>query len=242
MHTVQLITEFSSSSFQVGLLKKSLFKLGLNQIIDITHQIRLGNITEAAFVCKQVLIESDNHFITLVLVGNSTKKIVYNFYNNWLILPDNGLLNLIFPEIDLHHLWSANQFTLEETLEIVKNNKLELLTPNPHYVIKYPKKSNNTGECLIGERIFSDELGNVYFNIQKNEVFDFLNGSSFKLKIQHVPNVFFYEIKDSVHQVDEGVAVFTFNKTGYLKLSINQGNAMKLFRLKDDTKLMIEKI
>lgn len=242
MHTVQLITEFSSSSFQVGLLKKSLLKLGFNQIIDITHQIRLGNITEAAFVCKQVLGISDTNFITIVLVGDASKKIVYNFSNNWLILPDNGMLNLIFQEIDLHHLWAANHIPLDDILGFIKNDNLDKLTPNPHYVIKYPKKANNTGDSLIGERIFSDELGNVYFNVQKSEVDQFLNNSQFRLKIQHVPNVLFYEIKESVHQVEEGVAVFTFNKTGYLKLSINQGNAMKLFRLKDDTKLMIEKI
>jgi S-adenosylmethionine hydrolase len=92
-----------------------------------------------------------------------------------------------------------------------------------------------TAEC-----IYADRLGNCYFNIRKDQFEAFTGTRLFHIRIQHYLGVEFKKLVEIIRDANPGEAIFRFSKSGYLMLQIHQGNAKQLFRIKDDTKIIIE--
>ena len=96
------------------------------------------------------------------------------------------------------------------------------------------------GEIATAECIYTDHVGNCFFNIRKEQFEQFTTSRHFLIRIQHIPGVEFKRINQSILEADQSEAIVRFSKSGYLKLQIRQGNAKQLFRIKEDTKIIIE--
>jgi S-adenosyl-L-methionine hydrolase (adenosine-forming) len=239
---VFLISDFQSDSYKIGLLKHAILSIYKDiDIIDITHNIRLNNTIEASFVARQLQLTDNQGDIVVIRVGKPKKTIVYQHLLNLYILPDNGLLTMLFDHPDLKNVYYADNHHEAQIIALFKNGQLDTLKPAGNsMVISYNKQLNIQGDFIICEVVYSDKHGNCYFNLTKERFEGFVNGKKYNFRIQHYTGQVFSEVGKSVNDVNPGDALLTFSRSGYLKLQINLGNAKQLFRIKDDTKIILE--
>ncbi len=241
MAFIQLISDFQTGAYKIGVLKQHLLNAFENiAIIDINHDIRLNNINEAAFIAKQLPKTDKTLTITYIQVGYAHRLIIYQQNLHWYILPDNGLLSLIFDINDLNNLYTLNNNSEIEAIDAILNQGK--LLPSGAIVLKSLKKPVIEENRVICERIYTNKLGNCYFNLQKNEFENVFSQIPFSARIQFVPSITFSKISGHLKNEEQGSALLTFSKSGYLKLAIKDGNAAQLFRIKEDTKLIIDKV
>jgi len=239
---VFLISDFQSDSYKIGLLKQSILSKHNNiDIVDITHNIRLNNTIEAAFVSKQLQLSDNQRDIVIIRVGKPARLIVYQHLLNLYILPDNGLLTMLFEQPDFKQVYSIPNNQETQAMQLFLEGRLNTLeTAGSSMQISYNKQLNIHQDFILSEVLFSDKNGNCYFNLKRELFNEFVQGKKYNIRIQHYTGQVFSEISNSVNDVNPGDALLTFSHSGYLKLQINLGNAKQLFRIKDDTKIIIE--
>lgn len=223
---------------------QSRLKQGLKDIdiIDITHDIKPQNIVEASFVLKHLSADGQTPVITIVSMGEDARQIIYQHDLQWYILPDNGLLTLVFEAPDKNKTFAIQPDELITAIKVITDGKGSTLQPAGNTVMRYPKKPMVHEQMIVTERIFTDKLGNCYFNLTQSAFDEFFEPNRFRARIQYVPGTFFYKISRNLSDVEPGDSLLSFSKQGFLKLSINQGNASQLFRIKENTQIIIEKI
>ncbi len=243
MAIIQLISDFQSGSYKIGLLHSQLRQSTKDiDIIDISHNIRLQNIVEAAFVINQLEIDENQNIITLIKIGSEGKNIIYKNKNNWFIFPNNGLLSLVFEIGKNEAIYVCENSELMETINQLLRNDMSRLIRIENMVFRTQKRPMEIENMLVCERIYTDPHGNCYFNLNKSQFDQTFEIGRFTAKIQFVRDAKFYEIHADYNDVGQGVALLMFSKTGFLKLAINQGNASQLFRIKENTQISISKI
>ncbi len=242
MSIVFLISDFQSDSYKIGLLKHGILsKLKNVDIIDITHNIRLNNTIEAAFVARQIQLTDNQGDIVVIRVGKSRRLVVYQHLLNLYILPDNGLLTMLFDNPDLKQVYEADNGQETQVMELFLQGRLnELKSAGESLSISYNKQVNINRDFIISEVLFWDQHGNCYFNLTRDLFEGFVKNKKYNIRIQHYIGQVFSQVSNSVNNVNPGDAVITFSRSGYMKLQINLGNAKQLFRIKDDTKIIIE--
>lgn len=237
-----MISDFQSNSYKTGILKTELLNRLKNvEIVDITHQIRLNNTIEAAFICKQVQKTDNQGNIILVKVGSSKEILVYQHLLNLYIFPNNGLLSMVFETFkkdEVYILPAGNE--IEAILAFQNNNLSELPLAGNKQIMRYNKQMQISSDMLLTECLYTDGHGNCYFNITEEQFKEFVKGKPYQIRIQHYTGQVFKTIKNHINDVDPGDALFRFSSSGYIKLQINLGSAKQLFRIKDDTKIIIE--
>ncbi len=242
MSLVFLISDFQSDSYKIGLLKHNILSKHRElDIIDITHNIRLNNTIEASFVARQLQLSDNQENIIIIRVGKSRRLIVYQHLLNLYILPDNGLLTMLFDQPDFKQVYTASNEQEAEVIDLFLNGRLnELTAAGSKISISYNKQLNIQQDMIICEVLFSDKHGNCYFNLTRDLFEGFVKDRKYNMRIQHYTGQVFSQVGQSVHDVNPGDALISFSRSGYLKLQINLGNARQLFRIKDDTKIILE--
>lgn len=242
MSLVYLISDYQQGSFKIGLLRsKWLNALGKPEIIDITHDIHLNNTIEAAFVEKQIQYPENLNIITVLKIGEQKESIVYQHSDRLYILPNNGLIGMLFEKFDPSRAYLIDSRNETDAARLYLENKLDRLEKAGQRLhIRSLKKVQFTSNIAVAEMVYFDKHGNCYFNITKDQFSEFVGDKKFQIKVQHQVNFFFDEIKESVNDVEPGLSLLRFSNSGYLKLQINMGDAKKLFRVKEDTKIIIE--
>jgi S-adenosylmethionine hydrolase len=110
------------------------------------------------------------------------------------------------------------------------------------FVQYLPKQSFERGNYLITECIHIDLHGNCYYNLDKATFDCFIDQHQFIVKVQHYSSIITQTISKSINDIPQGNAGICFIESGYIKLLVNMGSAQKLFRIKENTQLIIEKI
>lgn len=243
MAIIQLISDFQAGSYKIGLLHSELLQtLKDVDIVDISHDVKLQNIVEASFILKHLQSTDNQTKIVLVNIGLTQRKIIYQHHNNWFILPDNGLISLLFEIKKDDQVYGVQNDDLIEAIRSLLENKTKHLTKVNDYILKTQKKPMVHENMIVCERIFTDKLGNCYFNLSKEVFEDFFEPGRFNAKIQFVRDTNFYKISRQYNDVNPGDSLLMFSKIGFLKLAINQGSAAQLFRIKENTQIIIQKI
>jgi len=242
LQSIFLISDFQDQSFQIGLLKAALLRsIPNSQFIDVTHAVKLNNTIEAAFISRSLLEELPEQSICVMAVGQTNTWVAYPYLTSLILCPNNGLLSMTLPDLNHRQAVLFNQSKLEQVLAQWMNNKtIEHDLPLDQLEIRYNKKPQFNEQICIAECAFIDGNGNCYFNIKRDELNDFLKQRPFSIKIQHYNGQLFTKIHKQVNDVVSGDALFRFDHLGHLLFQVNQGSAKQLFRIKDDTKIIIE--
>ena len=238
-----IISDYQTNTYQLGLLKQNLYAVSNNtQIIDFYHNIRLNNVNEAAFILKQLKHNDNQPFVVIAKVGAAQSYIVYQHLLNFYIVPNNGLLSLLFPTINKEKLWKVNSESIAQAYQAILDNKVNELLQASDFVQYLPKQSFERGNYLITECIHIDLHGNCYYNLDKDTFDRFIDQHSFVVKVQHYSSIITQSVSKSINDIPQGNAGICFIESGYIKLLVNMGSAQKLFRIKENTQLIIEKL
>lgn len=149
---------------------------------------------------------------------------------------------MMFEQPDFSKVYAIDRHQEANAIGLFKEKMLYTLpSALPGLVKRYMKQPQVNGHYISTEFIYADKHGNCYFDLRK-DVFDaFAEGRKYSVRIQHYPSLEFDNLNRDLGDVTPGDALFSFSSSGFLQLQMNMGNARQLFRIRDDTKIIIER-
>ncbi len=246
MQFITLTTDFGTQDFYVGALKGALLKrVPTLNLVDISHDIEPFDIVRGAFVLANVWREFPEGTIHLIGVNcvyqPDYRFVVARHEEHYFIAPDNGLLSLLFSNLEPGNLRNlsaepAEHFAVKnifadavahlaegkpfEELGVYAAPLLERISIQP--VI--------TPTRIRGTVIHVDNFENVVVNIRREVFESAVHGRPFSLYFKRNDPI--TQLSGNYCDVAEGEQLCLFNMAGYLEISVNMGRAATLFGLK----------
>lgn len=218
------------------------------QIIDISHEIIPHNILDAAFIFKQAYKSfppQSIHIIAVDLASSNNLQLLYFYHEHMhFIVPDNGILSLIFDSIP-------------STIIAVQNVKQALfkdfVNVIPEVVATIARHEAIEGVQVTSIRTYTTQRSIIYPDMIKGMVMyiDHFDNAITNISIDEFTSVrkdrdyeiFFgkniLKLSDSYAGVPEGEKLCLFNRYGLLEIAINKGNASGLLNLRGNSMVQI---
>lgn len=256
MSIVTLTTDLGLSDHYVAVVKGELLKADSGvRIIDISHEIKPFDIAEAAFVLKN----SYEHFPagTYHIVGVNTQQrenmgfLVIEIAEQIFIGPDNGVFTLVFDELP------AKIFRLKNDAQSNYNTfPMGSIMVNAFKHLSSGKNISEIAEAtrniqtlipmhaIFNERyirasvIHFDRFENAILNIRKKEFDEISRGRNFQLHFHRNDDI--RGISRNYFDGNESEILCFFNSSGYLEMSMNQGNIGSLLGLRIGDTVQLE--
>jgi S-adenosylmethionine hydrolase len=253
MPIITLTTDFGLKDYYVGLVKGTLLsKAPTLQLVDISHNIAVYDIVQAAFILKNCFAAFPPGTIHIVSISNYSAKqpcfLAIRYAGHYFIGPDNGVFSLMFDQKITKDVYEINHvdndfFPIKDTFaEAVAH----LLSGKPFNEIGHPLESieeritfqpviNNSE--MRGTVIYIDNYENVITNITR-QVFERARAGRF-FAIYYKRHNPITRLSDRYSDVAEGETLCFFNAAGCLEIAINQGKAASLHNLRLEDAIQI---
>ena len=243
MSIITLTTDLGVSDYYVGKLKGYLLsKIPSAHLVDISHAVTSHDISTAAYFvksAKEAFPARTIHIINVYTIyGSESKMLLYQHEDSYYIAPDNGVLSLIFPNLDpsqVRIIRSNNKEdslfeTLAHTSACVANGLIEECSdPALTFTQRLSVQPVTGANEIRGTIIHVDHMENVITNISR-EVFDkYRNGRDYEIYFKHNDPI--TEISHTYADVPVGEIVCLFNDGDMLEIAINMGKASTLHGL-----------
>lgn len=256
MAVITFMSDFGEEDHYVAAVKASVLSQNSSiAVIDISHQIKAGDIGQAAYLLQNVFRDFPKGTVHLCAVGtlsrDHTKLIALKIEDHFFVGSDNGIFSLISEErpLAIVDINSANPITSTFPSKYVMapvaaklangSNIHEMGAPLSEIKELFARKLKVTKREIAGNVIRVDHYGNLITNIARAEfeTIQKLNGNaSFEITIGR-------ETVSQIHQsytdVESGDCCVFFNSNGLLEIGINKGNAAELLGLKLDTPIVM---
>lgn len=252
MAIVTFTTDLGTRDFYLAALKGTIIAhAGSVRLVDISHQIKLFDIKEAAFTIRNAYRYFPPGSIHLVHVNSTdaNSKLLLGLKDGHYFLTfDTGLLSLAFDETQMviyqvnEELLYQNSLLFESGIakviellekEFTPSDFGHLTTDTLHLKLLQPICQPGS---IRGTIVYFDHFGNGITNISKKMFADFIGEKSFTV-FANVGNT--KQISQQYSDVEEGDMVCLFNSTGYLEVAMNKAKAELLMGLKIDMPVMI---
>jgi len=247
--TIALLTDFGLDDYYVGVMKGVITSINTNvSIIDINHNIPQGNIRKGAYqlLASYKYFPPQTIFVIVIdpSVGTSRKAIIVKTEEYFFISPDNGLLtyvleylgndNIKIIEISNQNYILSNKsntfhgrdvfapisahLSLNNNIEIFGNSINNIVKIQMHPIIK-------TKNFIKGSLFDIDRFGNLITNIP-SKVFEANNIREISIKEIKLEN-----LAKTYNDVKTGQILALIGSSGYLEISVNQGNAQNFLKI-----------
>ena len=253
---IGLLTDFGQKgAHYVASMKAVIMKINPKaKIIDVSHEINPFSIIEASYIIKATINYFPENSIFIIVVdpgvGSSREILGLKTYSNYFLIgPNNGLFGLALEpnEISLCVELNKEEYFLDSIaktfhgrdimaplaahLSLGKNLKDlgdMFLNENLLSIKKYdnlPLYDNNRIKCYIQ---YIDNFGNAITNIIVNNLENLTKiNQGEDLFVEFNNKKFKGKFTSYFGSVPIGSLLFLRGSTGYLEISINQGNAQK---------------
>ncbi len=247
MPFITLTSDIGQKDYLPGAIKGLLLQLVPGGILtDISHNLTPFNYPQAAYVCRNAIMNFPDFSFHIVLVNlfeNKREHLLMAFHNKQYILcADNGLLTMIVegkPEMiiglpmDQQLTKNVLQVTsiFGKTIQAVVNGqKIHTIgIPDINIQEKNPLRPLYGENWIEGQIIFIDHFENVIINITREDFEKQRQGRRFTIAFKRDEVI--DKISESYADVPEGEKLALFNSSGYLEIAINKGNAAGLLGL-----------
>jgi len=257
MAIITLTTDLGSKDYYVASVKGAILSQTPDvSIIDITHDVPVFNFSKAAFIIKNCYQDFPEGTIHIIGVSSESSidipHVVVYKDGHYFIGADNGIFSLIFdspPEkiVELNIMLDTDRVTFPTkdvfvkaachiarggTMEVIGKAKAELEVRTLFSAVS----ENN---IIRGMASYIDHYGNIITNITEQLFKSYGRGRRFTIFFRN-SNYEISHITDSYNSVPEGERVAMFSSTGFIEIAVNNGNASKLFGLKENDIIRIE--
>lgn len=273
MSIITLTSDFGNLDYRIAAVKGSILSLNEDvHIVDISHEIDAFNLIQASYIVRNAYKYFPKGTIHILSVDSfhhkSRKNIVCKADGHYFVAADNGLLSLIFYDINPEAIY---EITLNNRFDdIVSFTPADVFVPAAVHIangglpevigrkidtarkLSFPKPVYNDSEkMIIGEVMYIDNFGNIISNINKdlfetigkgyeNFTIKFRNLSLSKVFTSHTEVVSDWERETEFH----GQSAAIFNASQLLELTIYKGSrkngAKSLFGLNLGENIYIE--
>jgi len=261
MKLITFLTDFGLKSGYVAQMKGVLHSLSSEvTCVDISHQISPQNIREGAFLLRSVIPYFPRGTIHVGVVdpgvGTQRRGIVIATRRHIFVGPDNGLL---FPAARLFGDFAAYEITNQSLFKnpvshtfhgrdiftpvaahICNGLAFDKIGPRIEDVVELSFQKPSILEHLImGNVLYIDGFGNIVTNICSKEIEDIASiGDELILQINNERKRILFA--RSYAQVEENTLLAVIGSTGFLEISMNQGNASKTLHVSADDFFQIQ--
>lgn len=252
MRIVTLTTDFGSGNSYIASLKGAVFSGNTDcQIVDITHEINNFELAEGAFVLENTYKFFPENTINILAVNcfysDKLRLLVLKKESYCFIAPDNGILSLIFDELDVDELFSFDYYPSLMDFSKIVSQIIDLLLSDSdlntlackvdNFVRRISLKPVISADTIGATVLFSDKFGNLILNLKK-EIFLKIQRNR-KFKIFYSPRNYFDVISKNYNDVGIGDELCFFNSSGNLEIAVYMGNASELLGLTKDSPVQV---
>ncbi|MBP1700756.1 MAG: Chlorinase [Deltaproteobacteria bacterium] len=248
---ITLLTDFGIKDPYVASMKGVILNINPQcTLIDITHHVNPHDIQEGAFLLAKTYSYFPKGTIHLAVVdpgvGGARKPILLVTQNYLFVGPDNGLFTLVakrervkqvidltnkkyfLPQISttFHGRDIFAPVAAYLSLGIPPSNFGEKLDHRVKLNLKEPVLR---GKKLFGEIVLIDHFGNLISNIDQPRFTNFAKCYPFVIRIgeKAISN-----IKKGYWEGKKQETIALFGSGGFLEISINEGNAQRVLKVK----------
>lgn len=257
---VCLLTDFGLFDHYVGTMKGVLLAAEPEaQIIDLTHDIPPQNVRVGAY---QLMASVQYHpkgtlFLCVVDPGvGSDRKIIYVEAGDWrFIAPDNGLLSWVLDRvppkriIDISNApglpkkpgqtFHGRDIMAPVAGRILKGEDPTAMGPTLSSFVKIPfPQVKKIGAMWTGEVIARDRYGNLISNFRSSDIAPFVSKAKIWIELNDRPDTI-RGISTAYASVAPGKLVAIEGSTGFIEISVRDGNATQKTKLKEGDKLTL---
>ncbi len=255
---ITLLTDFGLKDPYVASMKGVMLSINPQcSLIDITHQVKPHDIREGAFTLTQAYASFPRGTIHLAVVdpgvGGPRKPVLFVTKNYFFMGPDNGLLTIALKTEILKQvvLLTNKKFFLPETSSTFHGR--DIFAPVAAYLslgvkpqsfgppvkswheISFPDPGMKQGK-LVGEVVHVDAFGNLVSNIDREMLLQFVDGQPFLIR---VGKRIIRGLKKGYWEGSKGEPVALIGSGGFLEISIREGNAQRILKVKRGDKITV---
>lgn len=245
MQIVSLTTDFGIRDYYVAELKASILSKARDiQFVDVSHHIQPYDIVEAAHFVGNVYPSFPENSIHIIAVDiyyqKEIKYCIMHHQGHYFVAPDNGVLSLLFPELealdvyevdirDLAHSSTASVYAhivgfIHHNLPIDEIGS-KMTSVNRKLQIQPVVTSSQIRATIM----HVDHYENVIVNVKK-EQFDKV-GKHRNFQLYYKQNEPIDIMSRRYSDVPVGDVLCRFNSAGYLEIAINMGKASSMLNL-----------
>jgi S-adenosyl-L-methionine hydrolase (adenosine-forming) len=245
---ITLTTDFGVKEPYAGVIKGVIYSANpVARIVDITHEIPAHNIVNAAFTlswsCDFFPIGTVHIAVVDPEVGGKRLNIAVKTDHYFFVGPDNGTFSLVLSReknVEIREIKNP-AYMLDKVSRtfhgrdvyapcagrLSASGNFSDVGPVVTQLCKlvYPKVKQD-GNILSGEIVSVDTFGNLITNISRQSLQSFIGKRKFEI---YFGGERFYEIKDYYSEVLKGTPLVLYGSSGYLEISMNEGNAASYF-------------
>ncbi len=241
---ITLLTDFKPKDGYSGMMKGVILSINPQcRIIDLAHEITSQHVMEAAFVLGYSYRYFPKGSIHVVVidpgVGGERRPIAVETRDYTFVGPDNGVFSLILQEAEAIRVFelSCREYFLPEVSNTFHGR--DIFSPVAAHLsrgillkdmgdeiknfvrINLPRPRLSGGE-IEGEILYIDGFGNLITNIDQQLITDFAGGEPFTVEIGKIR---INRVLASYCEAGKGELLAIFGSSGFLEISVNQGNA-----------------
>jgi S-adenosyl-L-methionine hydrolase (adenosine-forming) len=253
MSIVTLLTDSGESDHYVAAIHARIISTNPGvRIVNISHNIKPGDIGHAAFVLRSVFREFPKgtvHAVGVDAIGNRGDLfIAMQLEDHFFVGTDNGIFGLI-TEKSHQHLVQLNSGSLSDSTfperDILAPAAAKLASgvsitdlgkPLAAFKRMIDRQVKATKKQITGQVVRVDNTGNLITNIPK-QAFDILSKN--KGYTVQFGGEKFRRIHTQYNQAEQGECFLIFNSLGLLEIGIYKGNASELLGLSYDSTVNI---
>jgi len=256
---VTLTTDFGLKDPYVAEMKAVILNINPNAtIVDITHEIAKFNIRMGAYILASASPYFPKGTIHAAVVdpgvGTKRRPLLIQTERSYYIGPDNGVIALAAKNQDITHIYEVTNRKLmlskissifhgrdvfaPAAAHLANGTPPEEFGPEIRKVVM-PEfaKIIRRKDMLIGEVMHIDSFGNIITNFGEKEVE--------LMKIKHIANVKLRNAKLKLRfckayaDVEPQKPLALIGSHNFLEISINQGNAAEIFKIRSGDKVTL---
>ncbi|MCF6169851.1 MAG: SAM-dependent chlorinase/fluorinase [Bacteroidales bacterium] len=255
MAIITLISDWGDSDYYTAVVKGSIYKQMPDvQIVDITHNIKAFQISQAAYVLRNTFPDFPDGTVHIIGVNSEESMdqphTVAFYKEQYFIGTDNGIFSLLFdgePDkvIELDIPQEAESFTFSSrdrfakaAVHLAAGGKLGELGTKRDMVNRCidfkPIREKNR---IRGVIMHVDPYHNLVTNISKAMFNGMVKKQSFRISLRGDS---VSRICASYGDVSPGNLVALFSSNGMLEIALNEGAAALLLGLKEGDAIIVE--
>ncbi len=256
---ITLLTDFGTKDHYVASMKGTILNINPQcTLIDITHHVNPHDIREGAFILANAYSAFPKGTIHLSVVdpgvGGPRKPILLVTANYFFVGPDNGLFTIALKREKVEKVVALTnpKYFLSHMSNTFQGR--DLFAPAAAYLslgvkpkafgpeldswveLDFEKPRIREGR-LIGKIFHIDTFGNLISNIDEKQLFLYVKDHSFVIRTGRRA---IQGLKKGYWEGKGNEPMALIGSGGFLEISIREGNAQKILKLKKGDQILIE--
>ncbi len=256
---VTLLTDFGIKDHYVASMKGVILRINPHcKMVDITHEIPPQDIFEGAFVLANAYSYFPEGTVHLAVVdpevGGKREPILIVTDRYFFVGPDNGIFSLALQKEKVKGAYtlSEKRFHLPEVSQTFHGR--DIFAPVAGHLtlgispealgkeidswkrLSFPSPIFQD-RSLKGKVVHIDSFGNLITNIDRDRFYQFTKNRPFLVQAGKME---IRDLKSGYYEAKKGEAIALFGSTGLLEISVREGSAQKIFKIKKGDEVRIQ--